>query len=186
MAKKTDPQTIRQTYQLAYISEYTTDIQYLQGKANVVADALSRPNETLSDINGISNHPGATSRTYPESSTTPGCEPNDFEADTASSTRSSLPRTAAAPETASIHSIPQRASTTPLGGLPHQISGRSDDVFSPVAATFAPEDSKSAISSTTAERGDPTSHIKGVASNFISSATAEKGDPTSHIKGIAS
>ena len=53
MAKKSDPQTIRQTYQLACISEYTTDIRYLQGKANVVADALSRPNEEALGINNI-------------------------------------------------------------------------------------------------------------------------------------
>ena len=43
IAKKTDPQTARQTYQLSVISEFTTDLQYIQGKANVVADALSRP-----------------------------------------------------------------------------------------------------------------------------------------------
>ena len=53
MAKKSDPQTIRQTYQLACISEYTTDIRYLQGKANVVADALSRPNEEALGINSV-------------------------------------------------------------------------------------------------------------------------------------
>ena len=53
MRKKTDPQTIRQTYQLACISEFTTDIRYLQGKANVVADALSRPNEEALDVNGV-------------------------------------------------------------------------------------------------------------------------------------
>ena len=58
MSKKTDPQTARQTYQLACISEYTTDIRYVQGKANLVADSLSRPNEeppeAVSHVNSIS------------------------------------------------------------------------------------------------------------------------------------
>ena len=53
--KKTDPQTLRQTYQLACISEYTTDIRYVEGKANLVADALSRPNEELPEISQISD-----------------------------------------------------------------------------------------------------------------------------------
>ena len=43
VAKKSDPQTARQQYQLSGIAEYTTDIRYIQGKSNVVADALSRP-----------------------------------------------------------------------------------------------------------------------------------------------
>ena len=51
--KKTDPQTLRQTYQLACISEYTTDIRYLEGKANVVADSLSRPNEEVLGIASV-------------------------------------------------------------------------------------------------------------------------------------
>ena len=65
MTKKSDPQTIRQTYQLACISEYTTDIQYLKGKANVVADALSRPNEELHDVNAISSNIPSTADPQP-------------------------------------------------------------------------------------------------------------------------
>ena len=63
MAKKTDAQTSRQANQLSEISEYSTDIRYLQGKSNVVADALSRPNgkaepPTVSNVNdGYSNMP---------------------------------------------------------------------------------------------------------------------------------
>ena len=43
VAKKGEPQTARQAYQLSAIAEYTTDFRYLEGKANVVADSLSRP-----------------------------------------------------------------------------------------------------------------------------------------------
>ena len=43
MKKKSDPLTPRQMYQLSCISEFTTDIRYIEGKSNVVADALSRP-----------------------------------------------------------------------------------------------------------------------------------------------
>ena len=56
MSKKTEAQTARQANQLSEISEYTTDIRYLEGKSNVVADALSRPNgkedpPTVSNVN---------------------------------------------------------------------------------------------------------------------------------------
>ena len=45
LAKKTDAPTARQTNMLSEIAEYSTDIQYLEGKSNFVADCLSRPNE---------------------------------------------------------------------------------------------------------------------------------------------
>jgi len=39
---------LRQARQLSFITEFTTDIQYIQGKHNVVADALSRINAVTS------------------------------------------------------------------------------------------------------------------------------------------
>ena len=66
--KKTDPQTLRQTYQLSCVAEYTTDIRYIEGKSNVVADALSRPNEDPINVNNISV--AATSPRQEELSTT--------------------------------------------------------------------------------------------------------------------
>ena len=53
LSKKTDAQTARQMYQLSCIAEYTTDIRYVEGKANLVADALSRPNEEVPEICSI-------------------------------------------------------------------------------------------------------------------------------------
>ena len=65
LSKKTDSHTARQIYQLSCIAEYTTDIRYVQGKANLVADALSRPNEEAveaSEINNIVNSNSATGK----------------------------------------------------------------------------------------------------------------------------
>ena len=35
--------SLRQTRHLAHIAEFTTDIRYVKGETNFVADALSRP-----------------------------------------------------------------------------------------------------------------------------------------------
>ena len=42
MSKISDPWSARQQRHLSYVSEYTTDIQHVDGKNNHVADALSR------------------------------------------------------------------------------------------------------------------------------------------------
>ena len=99
MKKKTDPQTIRQTYQLACISEYTTDIRYLQGKANVVADALSRPNDELLEANSIDqpdNQVGTLPPAMSGTATIPSCVTSPKNDPSASSTLSSSHSNAAA------------------------------------------------------------------------------------------
>ena len=42
MSKVAEPWSARQQRQLSYISEFTTDIQHVAGKSNLVADCLSR------------------------------------------------------------------------------------------------------------------------------------------------
>ena len=44
--KSTEPTSGRQARQLAAIVEATTDVRHIDGKANVVADALSRVENT--------------------------------------------------------------------------------------------------------------------------------------------
>ena len=43
--KKTEPTSARQARQLAAIAEATSDIRHVDGKSNLVADALSRPDD---------------------------------------------------------------------------------------------------------------------------------------------
>jgi hypothetical protein len=43
LARVSDPWTARQSRQLSYVAEYTSDIRHIAGAANVVADTLSRP-----------------------------------------------------------------------------------------------------------------------------------------------
>lgn len=47
ISKSSEPWSARQQRHLSYISEYTTDLQHITGKSNVVADCLSRPSINL-------------------------------------------------------------------------------------------------------------------------------------------
>ena len=100
LSKKTDPQTARQTYQLSCISEYTTDIRYVQGKANLVADALSRPNEEAPAVNSISGHIGSNNLDFQAA-----YQPNQ-------PTSSSFPNNNVPDLSLAIHSTNRSATTT--------------------------------------------------------------------------
>ena len=75
LSKKSEAHTARQTYQLSGIAEYTTDIRHVEGKANVVADFLSRPNPSstaatkkeIEDyyISSVDNHPSNSGASKP-------------------------------------------------------------------------------------------------------------------------
>ena len=49
MSSETERASLRQTRHLSFIAEFTTDIRYVKGETNFVADALSRP--SVSAIN---------------------------------------------------------------------------------------------------------------------------------------
>ena len=66
MSKMSNPWTARQQRQLAYISEFSTDIRHIAGKTNVVADCLSRPSSAIELTNvtlGIDYAAMATAQT---------------------------------------------------------------------------------------------------------------------------
>ena len=49
MSSVTERASLRQTRHLAFIAEFTTDIRYVKGETNFVADALSRPSVSVID-----------------------------------------------------------------------------------------------------------------------------------------
>ena len=82
---KSETQSPRQARQLSSISEYSTDIQHVAGKANVVADALSRIEvKPSSEIGGAGTVPGSAefrtgSASHPVQF--PGQAPENFDED---------------------------------------------------------------------------------------------------------
>ena len=53
MNSTTERSSLRQTWHLAFIAEFTTDIPNLKGETNFVADALSRPTVSAIDCDAI-------------------------------------------------------------------------------------------------------------------------------------
>ena len=51
LLRKAEPWSPRQTRQLSYISEYTSDVRYIAGPSNTVADALSR--NVFEELNSV-------------------------------------------------------------------------------------------------------------------------------------
>ena len=65
MSSVTERPSLRQTRQLAFIAEFTTDIRYVKGETNFVADALSRPTVSYIDnTSTINNKELSTDQAY--------------------------------------------------------------------------------------------------------------------------
>ena len=56
MNSTTERSSLRQTRHLALIAEFTTDIRYIKGEINFVADALSRPTVSAIDCDAVINY----------------------------------------------------------------------------------------------------------------------------------
>ena len=56
MTSVTERPSLRQRRQLAFIAEFTTDIRYVKGEKNFVADALSRPSVSFIDNTSTINY----------------------------------------------------------------------------------------------------------------------------------
>ena len=135
VAKKTDPQTTRQAYQLSAVAEYTTDFRYIQGKSNVVADCLSRPSSTdNSQCNMISYQDN-----YQSSSTV------ERESATANSSSSSA--------TAAAAGLPQAAGSTPIAA--HDNNNNERDSAGVFSSSSSASSSSSDVSAAAASASAP-------------------------------
>ena len=128
ISKKSDPQTARQQYQLSGIAEYTTDIRYIQGKSNVVADALSRPPSDSTPeetpISAISLSPRRENNNNNESaSSLTFCLSPAASQDSAAATAASFDDSAAARDTATAPAV----RTPPNGAAEGQQPSRTKD-----------------------------------------------------------
>ena len=56
MSSVTERASLRQTRHLAFIAEFTTDIRYVKGETNFVADALSRPSVSAINDGSVINY----------------------------------------------------------------------------------------------------------------------------------
>ena len=56
MNSTTERSPLRQTRHLAFIAEFTTDIRYVKGETNFVADALSRPTVSFIEYDAAINY----------------------------------------------------------------------------------------------------------------------------------
>ena len=71
LLRKAEPWSPRQTRQLSYISEYTSDVRYIAGPSNTVADALSR--DVFEELNSVTfcTMENSAAKTYKPSGTPP-------------------------------------------------------------------------------------------------------------------
>ena len=138
MAKKADAQTARQTYQLSVISEFTTDLRYIEGKSNVVADALSRPpvDTPPEDVNCISTSSSTPTPQLPHPRTYASVLKEGASRDTSTSPRSTGSRSTASSTSASR---PSTSPSTPPSGKPSASTSStpsSSTPASPAASTL--------------------------------------------------
>ena len=179
MSKKADAQTARQTYQLSVISEFTTDLRYIEGKSNVVADALSRPPieappEEVSAISTLSSTPESSVASAASQLSRQHRSYTAVVSGSASSVPPSLPRSTG--PLSSDLSTPQSSLPTPTA---------SDNAATPSSfnssASAAPRvfNQHPSMDSSSEEASTSTSNSEAASSTTSSSTAAASSTPAS-------